>query len=158
MLAKLLTTLTLVAAQTLTWAGGPLFLCVDSGGNVCIDGGPDACECCPADQEHAGSGCTEHAMCEAFDAASTPCSSKAPSVTGEPCDCQHELIAQQSTRATSNSTSTSIGKLLHTTAWAACLLSDAPTIVSECVAGPAELAPDAASPQLGRIGSIVLRC
>jgi hypothetical protein len=156
MLAKLLTTLTLVTAQTMTWAGGPLFLCVDSAGEVCIDGGPDACECCPAAQSTTGACCEEHATCKAGVAAS--CATNAQSVTGEPCDCQHELIAQQSTKATSNSSNMSIGKLLHTTAWAACLLSDAPLLMVDLAAGPAELAPDAASPQLGRIGSIVLRC
>ncbi len=158
MLAKLLTTLTLVASQTMTWAGGPLFLCVDSAGDVCIDGGPEQCRCCPADPPSPDACCAEHSACEAPHATAAPCSTEAPAVAGEPCDCQHELISQQSTRATNNLSSLSIGKLLHTTAWAACMLSDAPQILAAFAATPTELAPDADNPQLGRIGTIVLRC
>jgi hypothetical protein len=36
----------LLAAQAISWNASPIFLCFDADGEVCVDLGPSACNCC----------------------------------------------------------------------------------------------------------------
>jgi hypothetical protein len=54
-MAKLTVSLLLVFTQFLSWNAAPVYLCVCDSGTVCLDGGPDDCNCCheDADEHHA---------------------------------------------------------------------------------------------------------
>jgi hypothetical protein len=45
-MAKLLLSLVLVATQLVSWSSARLYLCVCNRESVCIDRGPDDCDCC----------------------------------------------------------------------------------------------------------------
>ncbi len=45
-MAKLLLSLILIAMQLVSWSSARLFLCVCDSESVCIDRGPDDCDCC----------------------------------------------------------------------------------------------------------------
>lgn len=47
-MTRLLLSLTLVLTQVAASGGSPLFLCLSHNGAVCIDFGPEACDCCDA--------------------------------------------------------------------------------------------------------------
>src|SRR5262245_6186215 len=45
-MAKSLLSLVLVATQTISCGACPLYLCVGEDGSLCVDFGPDSCDCC----------------------------------------------------------------------------------------------------------------
>jgi hypothetical protein len=54
-MAKLTVSLLLVFTQFLSWNAAPVYLCICDKDTVCLDGGPDDCNCCheDADEHHA---------------------------------------------------------------------------------------------------------
>jgi hypothetical protein len=85
---RFLVTLALVFAQALPWAGGPVFVCTERDGSVCLDGGPLNCNCCVTDAGMPASCDDEHG-------AATPPSCTFTHSSAEfgaaPCDCEHQL-------------------------------------------------------------------
>jgi hypothetical protein len=89
---KSLLALAILMTQLLSGSGSPVYLCLDSDGSVCIDGGPDHCDCGHAEgslHEHCcdvGDDCQsgEHdSRLDADGAAERP-----------PCDCTHIQISE----------------------------------------------------------------
>lgn len=80
-MANLLLSLILVATQLFSWGAAPLYLCTCGSGSVCIDTGPNDCDCCH-DAPHAESNGTarghEHQHDEAL-----------ATTLSLPCECQH---------------------------------------------------------------------
>jgi hypothetical protein len=96
---KPLLTILLALVQVTAWGRAPLYLCVSGDGTVCVDLGPDLCDCChhesPADSEHACSaGCDHHEH-----AAGDVCGQQQEaqvaddSLATDPCDCTHIGLA-----------------------------------------------------------------
>jgi hypothetical protein len=91
-MTRVLTSLALIVSQALPWAAGPLFVCTDDEGAVCIDRGPGMCDCCAieadvviaCDAGHAASTCGKPAVATHVNAVNA--------LTPAPCDCAHELV------------------------------------------------------------------
>ncbi len=77
-MAKLIVSLFLVLTQFLSWNAAPVYLCICDNDAVCLDGGPDDCNCCheDADEHHAVAG--DH----------RPADRATLALTSE-CDCRH---------------------------------------------------------------------
>lgn len=95
-MTKLVLSLTLVLTQVAASGGSPLFLCLGHCGAVCIDFGPEACDCCdstscghetcmPAGCRHDAPGICQHSSGE----------SQATALTGvdDDCGCKHVQIS-----------------------------------------------------------------
>jgi hypothetical protein len=92
-------TLLLVLVQLTAWGRAPLYLCVSSDGTVCVDLGPDFCDCCGhepgADGDHACSAGCEHHDHSASDVCGAHQEGQAgnDSLATAPCDCTHIGLA-----------------------------------------------------------------
>ncbi len=89
---KAVTLLALVVAQVAASAGGPVFLCVDREGAVCIDGGPQACYCCTDGEADAHQACDSTAgACHEHES-----QVEIAGIAFEPvdCDCTHRLVSR----------------------------------------------------------------
>ena len=98
-MVKPLLTILLALVQVTAFSRAPLYLCVSSDGTVCVDLGPDFCDCChhesTADDHHGCSaGCDHHEH-----SASDVCRlhQEGPvaddSLATAPCDCTHIGLA-----------------------------------------------------------------
>jgi hypothetical protein len=95
-MAKSLLSLALIVMQLLSWSASPLYLCLSSDGSVCVDLGPDACECCKhsavesetCDATHESCADHNHGMPE------NQGTSLASFSVGDPCGCTHVQISQ----------------------------------------------------------------
>jgi hypothetical protein len=87
-MTRFLTTLALVFAQALPWAGGPLFVCIEGDGKVCLDGGPQNCDCRAA-EANASSNCREEHLAGTYAHHSETC--RGAEFNAAPCDCEHQL-------------------------------------------------------------------
>jgi hypothetical protein len=87
-MTRLLATLALVFAQALPWAGGPLFVCVEGDGKVCLDGGPQNCDCRAAESNAAAACHGEHLAGSPAHNCEASC---AAGFNAAPCDCEHHL-------------------------------------------------------------------
>lgn len=77
-MAKLTVSLFLVFTQFLCWNVAPVYLCVCDKDTVCLDGGPDDCNCCHEDADE------HHAIADNHE----PANHASPELTSE-CDCRH---------------------------------------------------------------------
>ena len=98
-MVKPLLTILLALVQVTAWGRAPLYLCVSSDGTVCVDLGPDFCDCChhetSAEGDHACSaGCSHHEHA-ADDACRLHQNGQVPgdSLATAPCDCTHLGLA-----------------------------------------------------------------
>ena len=98
-MVKPLLIILLALVQVTAWGRAPLYLCVSNDGTVCVDLGPDFCDCChhesTADDHHGCSaGCDHHEH-----SASDVCRlhQEGPvaddSLATAPCDCTHIGLA-----------------------------------------------------------------
>lgn len=85
---RALATLALVFTQALPWVGGPLFVCIERDGTVCLDGGPQDCDCRVADAADSVSCHDEHFAATSGDDGAAPSN---PELTAGDCDCDHQL-------------------------------------------------------------------
>ncbi len=153
---KLVTSLALMFAQALPWAGGPLFACVGRDGSVCIDRGPESCGCCQHEAA-ATMACDDHqSACThtSHAAADAPCDA---ALSSAPCDCTHELIETAPVVAATRSAVADLA--VQTYSWSLASLPWGPTTSSMTMAAlvQSELSALAAAP-LGLLASIVIRC
>lgn len=115
-MTRLLATLALVVAQSMSWAAGPLYVCVDRDGEVCLDRGPQACDCCATDVDLSAASHADH------DAA-TCTEVRAPAVLAEallteaPCDCDHQLLEAAPTTGAARSLAASMERPDHAPLW-----------------------------------------
>jgi hypothetical protein len=89
-MTRFLATLALVFAQALPWAGGPLFVCMEGDGGVCLDGGPLNCDCCGAETE-ADAAPVCHDKHVATTGVHDGSAHRGLEVNAAPCDCEHQL-------------------------------------------------------------------
>lgn len=97
-MANLLLSLTLVVTQLFSCGAVPLYLCACDSGSVCIDTGPDDCDCChdPAaatasssrDRDHDDD---DHGFASGRD--SCPTRFESAAALGLLCDCQHVALS-----------------------------------------------------------------
>ncbi len=90
-MTRLLATLALIVSQSMSWAAGPLYVCVDREGEVCLDRGPQACDCCATDIDLSAASHADHdaATCTGMRGPATLADA---SLTEAPCDCDHQLL------------------------------------------------------------------
>jgi hypothetical protein len=89
---KPLLTILLAVVQLTAWGRAPLYLCVSSNGTVCVDLGPDFCDCCQhEDANHACASACIHHDHAAINSACVghECPAVDDSLVAEPCDCTH---------------------------------------------------------------------
>ncbi|MGD9720692.1 MAG: hypothetical protein AB7O59_16185 [Pirellulales bacterium] len=114
-MAKLILSLVLAFTQLCSWGGAPVYLCICGERSVCIDGGPQQCNCCEDQHESAtvAGACTkgecadhahEHAAIAApgsvsnvHELAGANADHGAAALT-TPCDCDHVQLSS-ATRA-----------------------------------------------------------
>jgi hypothetical protein len=94
-MAKSLLSLALMATQLFSWSASPLYLCLCGNGSICIDFGPDNCDCCKHSQ--VDDDCTVHHACKVHEHgdSSERAGHDQNSVAGNPCDCTHIQISQR---------------------------------------------------------------
>jgi len=93
-MAKSLLSLALIVTQLLSWSASPLYLCLGSDGSVCVDHGPDGCECCK--HSHSDDECVGSRACKDHDH-NNPGERgghQEDLAAGDPCDCTHIQILQ----------------------------------------------------------------
>lgn len=98
-MANLLLSLILVLAQLFSWGAAPVYLCACGSGSVCIDTGPNDCDCCheATDAQLDGQAVThEHQHDEAL-----------ATTLSLPCDCQHVELSVWGGPAVANSSNES---------------------------------------------------
>ena len=87
-MVKLLLSVVLVATQVVSWNASPLYLCMSADGSICLDFGPESCDCCRHDaaQSECSSGhdpCHDHGQ-----------SDDSAADESDPCGCGHIQISQ----------------------------------------------------------------
>ena len=95
---KPLLALALVMTQLLSWSVPPVYLCLESDGSICIDSGPEHCDCCRSDRcwhDHfsADGCCTDGDDCQSVEhdwGLDAGCRGDRA-----PCNCTHIQISQQ---------------------------------------------------------------
>src|SRR5262249_41923595 len=95
-MAKNLLSLLLVMTQLLSWSTQAVYLCVDSDGSICLDGGPDACDCCHHDDHD----CDHHGCSQHHDPVLVASCATQPAgqweATESDCNCWHiQILSQQ---------------------------------------------------------------
>jgi len=107
-MTKFLLAMTLVATQAFASLGLPLYLCLGHDGSICVDFGPDACDCCQHESDHE---CDEHGNCGSahcsHEHSHAPAGAARPADDAEPsalasddCPCTHVQISAPQHAAT----------------------------------------------------------
>jgi hypothetical protein len=107
-MVKLLVSLSLVMTQLYSWSAAPLFLCVSGNGSVCVDAGPEACDCCDeADSDHCTTvGCEhQHDHDAELAAEEHRCADTGTHSLSSGCGCRHLQLSQGSVIASRGTTS-----------------------------------------------------
>jgi hypothetical protein len=150
---RALTLLALVVAQVATSAG-PVFLCVDREGAVCVDGGPQACHCREDGAAEA------HQPCEA---ATSACHDHEPQIRAaaiaiEPadCDCTHRLVSRDHVATASRATAWTVD--LHATPSDWAIVPSQPTLAALGISRLSVAAPLGDSLPLNFLSAVALRC
>ncbi|MEX2112812.1 MAG: hypothetical protein WD845_06470 [Pirellulales bacterium] len=147
-MAKLLLSLVLAATQLLSWSAAPLYLCVCDSDSLCIDAGPDDCNCCHEDEAIA----QHDAIVEEHDH-----DASAWGLTAA-CDCRHvELSLAGPATAVRGADQIDSGKLVALPSLATLSPALFTADISLLRTPPGEMvAPDFYA--LAILGSVVLRC
>jgi hypothetical protein len=82
---KILLALVLLTAQSLSWGGVSLYLCLEADGSCCIDTGPSTCHCSHGGDSHEHDGIATHAAPAA----------KPQALSDAGCGCMHLLLLSQ---------------------------------------------------------------
>lgn len=97
---RLLLSLALVLMQVLSWGSLPLYVCLESDGGICIDGGPASCHCCrPKDEvaEPSAAPKCANGHCHHDSKSVSVTDSVSSMITNQDdCDCLHLPISQSS--------------------------------------------------------------
>jgi hypothetical protein len=134
---QIVAALALVAAQALSWAAGPLFVCTDRAGDVCVDRGPQNCDCCHGD--------------ERCDLAATA----SQAVTAAPCDCEHQLLEALPTTPAPRTATVGVEHSSHAPQWLPAAAFSACAASSELVA---IASPTPAAAAQRPLATVALRC
>lgn len=161
---KLPLSLMLVLTQVAASSGSPLFLCLCHDGAVCIDFGPEACDCCAATSCRHESG--TDADCEQTPGSASQCehqacdyAPRAASLTGidDDCGCTYVQISapQEAVAARAGSLDVDSRALLGVAH--GCLPAKAELVVMQTTVAPNHLAALRCS-SLAQSASAVMRC
>lgn len=99
-MAKSLLSLLLMLTQLLSWSMSSVYLCVDSHGAVCLDGGAESCDCCQHECHQDHDGLCSHDVCHEQHEHGVPAGSSDSPAGWTPadadCDCSHiQIVSQQ---------------------------------------------------------------
>ena len=160
-MTKSLLSLTLILTQLLSWSASPLYLCLDDDGSVCVDFGPDGCQCCqqPAADGHA---CVaEHGTCKDHDHNNSERQrvDSENALAAGPCDCTHiQILQTQTVTVVSSSVSRDVQRL------AVCLATPSFNLVAHVAIPPIDEAAmllrlmHSPAPSLTVSASAVMQC
>lgn len=153
---KALTLLALMVAQVAGTAGGPVFLCIDHDGVVCIDGGPQFCHCCEQGGTNGAAVCdTTSAVCHDHEH-ETPFETAGMALKPGDCDCTHQLVSHDGVATVSRSTAWVVAQRAVVSDWTFA----APHALLVAIGGARSFA---ASPMgdalpLNLLSSVAMRC
>jgi hypothetical protein len=105
-MANLLLSLVLVVTQLLSWSATPMYLCLCGSGSLCIDAGPDDCDCCEVNEvataiHSPGQLHHDHDALACGD--SHTAAGESATWLAAPCDCRHVELAGPGTLALARS-------------------------------------------------------
>jgi hypothetical protein len=143
-LARLPISLALVAALACSWVTGPRYVCLESDGGACVDGGPQACHC-ETDSHEAPAAIADQEI------------SPQPGVHSDACDCEHQLLAAAPSNAASR-TSNASAELAKSAPMGVMLPLGLSGDVAAKFRGGAISLGTLASPPQHLIACVVLRC
>jgi hypothetical protein len=167
---KSLLILMLAALQVLSGTGAARFLCISRSGSVCIDSGPESCQCCghdescrdeePDNDEHGC--CHNDAVTKSCDAqkADRPAASESAIVADETCGCTHiSISAGQYTVVKAASTAMELDQFGALLAWASSIgLSQDAAFIPTNLSRFGDPPYAARSQALSILATIVIRC
>lgn len=156
-MSKLLTSLALVVAQVLPWASGPLFTCTSGDGSVCIDRGPEACDCCPQAALERQSCCGDDADGHVDHACLAEHAQDHAALAPASCDCTHELVASAPVVSAPRHASADVDLQVHAGAIAVGVEPLVPSMTNASGLVRVGALADCAPP-VGLLSTTVLRC